>query len=62
MLRFRAISRTEACPTVPELVTAKEIDAAKEHVATIVSKSLGNEPAMALKKYIDPRVFSAWEK
>lgn len=41
--------------------TAKAYKAAQKKVATAVSKHLGNTPAVALKSYIAPSVFSPWK-
>ena len=33
-----------------------------KEVAAVVAKALGNTPSVALKSYIDPQIFTAWNK
>jgi len=42
--------------------TESEYKSQVKEVATLVSKTLGNTPPVALKSYIDPQVFVAWNK
>lgn len=42
--------------------TKKQYKESVKQVATKVSQTLGNTPAIALKSYIDPQVFSRWRK
>lgn len=44
----------------PRPKTKTEYKAQVKEVATVVSKTLGNTPSIALKSYIDPTVFSGW--
>ena len=54
-----AIREVQARRTAPK--TLKEYKQAVKAVATMVAKTLGNTPAIALKSYIDPVVFSKWK-
>jgi len=48
--------------SMPKPKTKTAYKAARSVIGKAVSKKLGNKPAEALKSYIDPRVFSEWEK
>jgi len=50
----------EAIKKLPPPRTQKEYDAHSKVVAISVAETLGNTPAVALKSYIDPVVFSVW--
>src|SRR3989344_5074464 len=52
-----AISEIEQMP-IPQ--TKREYNNFRNQVATVVSKELGNSPAIALKDYIAPEVFDSW--
>ena len=52
----------EKLKTVAEPKTKTEYKRALKEVATVVAKTLGNTPAVALKSYIDPHIFVAWRK
>lgn len=60
-----AVGTETAIETVknsPEPTNLKEYKARIKEVATVVAKTLGNTPAVAIKSYIDPQVFVAWKK
>jgi len=49
----------ELVAKMPKPTNEKAATAAEKQVGALVSKVLGNTPAIALQKYIDPRTFSA---
>jgi DNA topoisomerase-1 len=53
---IREINKVSATPK-----TMKEYKVAVKEVATVVAKTLGNTPSVALKSYIDPTVFAKWK-
>ena len=62
---FRTLTGTttalKAISKMPTPTTKRGFNAAKNKVASIVSKKLHNTPKIALSDYIDPTVFKAWE-
>lgn len=61
---FRTVKGTtiakKAVAAIPKPTNVKEYKDSLKRVATEVSNTLGNSPAMALKAYIDPDVFKEW--
>jgi DNA topoisomerase IB len=48
--------------TIEPPKTKQEFLKKRKEVATTVSQQLGNDPSMALNSYINPTVFSNWDK
>lgn len=61
---FRTLKGTtlakDTIATMPKPTNVKQYKEGQKHVATVVSDTLGNNPGMALKAYIDPDVFKEW--
>lgn len=51
----------KAIKSMPAPINLAELVKARKAVSEIVSKRLGNNPAMALKAYIAPEVWAGWE-